>query len=65
MGWTKLGAMEKSEKPPAGRNLCGQAGRRGLLCMACCLSVALLGGCYEEKAKTHSCFLWVCNQSSW
>lgn len=54
MGWTKLGAMEKSEKPPGGRNLCGQVGRRGLLCMACCLSVALLGGCYEEKAETHS-----------
>ncbi len=54
MGWTKLGTMEMSEKPPTGRNLCGQAGRRGLLCMACCLSIALLGGCYEEKAKTHS-----------
>jgi len=30
----------------------GQRRRRGLLCMACCLSVALLGGCQEEKAKT-------------
>ncbi len=54
MGWTKLGAMEMSERPPGGRNLCGQAGLRSLLCMACCLSIALLGGCSEEKAKTHS-----------
>ena len=48
MGWTKLGAMEKSEKQR------GHIRRGGLLCMASFLTVALLGGCHEEVVKTHS-----------
>ena len=47
MGWTKLGVMEKSKK------LRGHSRRGGLLCMSSCLTVALLGGCHEEVAKTH------------
>jgi RND family efflux transporter MFP subunit len=47
MGRTKLGIMEKAEK------LRGHIRRGGLLGMASCLTVALLGGCHEEVAKTH------------